>query len=236
MTEKLYLTDGYLFEADAVISEFGEDTRGKYAVLNKTIFYPQGGGQKADVGTICNAEIEIKIHDVRQTNEEIRHYFSEDLNSEFLIGLPVKCFVNKENRSLNSRYHTAGHLLGNAVEKLYPNLKAQKCHAFPGESYAEFDGEVIPNADFITEEINQAIESDLKVYAFDIEKEKFEQLYYKLSYALPNDKKFRAVQIGDYRPIPCGGTHILFLKELGHIYLNKIKSKKGKVKISFEVK
>lgn len=46
----------------------------------------------------------------------------------------VDCFVNQERRLLNSRYHTAGHLLGNIVELEYPSLKAIKGHAFPGEA------------------------------------------------------------------------------------------------------
>jgi alanyl-tRNA synthetase len=126
MTDQLYLKDTYLFESNARITEYKKDDRDMpYILLDRTIFYPQGGGQPCDRGKIVGNDSEYVIHDVRQIGDEIRHYIEPVQN--LLQNLPgnstVKCILDRDRRLLNARHHTAGHLLGNIVEKLHPNLK-----------------------------------------------------------------------------------------------------------------
>jgi alanyl-tRNA synthetase len=131
--------------------------------------------------------------------------------------------------------HTAGHLLGNVVEELYPNLKAQKCHAFPGEAHIEFHGDEMPNEKLLRESLQNAITKNLATKIFEIDRDEFESTFYKLPYEIPGNKKFRVMQIGNYPPIPCGGTHLASTSEIGEIILSKMKSKNGILKISFGV-
>jgi alanyl-tRNA synthetase len=60
-----YLADTYLFSGEATLLEVGENEKGKYAILDKTVLYPRGGGQESDTGTIellgDNKTIEISF-------------------------------------------------------------------------------------------------------------------------------------------------------------------------------
>jgi alanyl-tRNA synthetase len=238
MTDQLYLKDTYLFESDAQIIEYKKDNRDvPYVLLDRTIFYPQGGGQPCDHGKIFGDGFEYTVRDLRQVGEEIRHYIEPSQSS---VQNPpensvVKCFLDKDRRLLNARYHTAGHLLGNVVEELCQNLKAQKCHAFPGEAYIEFRGDELPNEESLQENLRNAITENLPTKIFETNRRQFESTYYKLSYEIPESKKFRVIQIGNYPPIPCGGTHVKSTGEIGEITLKKMKQKNGLLKISFGV-
>ncbi|MDR2782085.1 MAG: alanyl-tRNA editing protein [Holosporaceae bacterium] len=238
MTDQLYLNDTYLFESDARIVEYKKDERDmSYILLNQTIFYPQGGGQPCDHGKIICGDFEYAVRDVKQIGDEIRHYIEpfKNLMQNPSENSSVKCFIAKNRRLLNARYHTAGHLLGNIVKELHPNLKAQKCHAFPGEAYIEFCGDEVPNEQLLSEKLQNAIEKNSPTKIFETDRRQFESIYYKLPYEIPESKKFRVMQIGNYPPIPCGGTHIKSTGEIGEMTLKKMKQKNGLLKISFGV-
>ncbi|MDR2781208.1 MAG: alanyl-tRNA editing protein [Holosporaceae bacterium] len=238
MTNQLYLKDTYLFESGAKILECKKDEKDvPYVLLDQTIFYPQGGGQPCDHGKIIGNNFEYAVSNVRQIEEKIRHYveLSQDSFQNPPGNCAVKCVVDKDRRLLNARYHTAGHLLGNVVEELHPALKAQKCHAFPGEAHIEFLGIEMPGEQLLSEKLRNAIAKNLQTKIFEMNRREFESTWYKLPYEIPENKKFRLVQIGNYPPIPCGGTHVTSLKEISKITLSKIKSKNGILKISFGV-
>ena len=234
MTELLYLNDTYLFDCEAKILGQAQDDRGAYLVLDRTIFYPQGGGQPSDQGNIKAEEFNVEVTHVRQVDGEIRHYVNTVLN-DIKVNKAVSCVVDKNRRLLNARYHTAAHLLGNAVEKIYPMLKAMKGHSFPQEAYLEFSGSEIPDISEVMNNLQQAIEADLATQIFEIDHMAFEEKFYKLPYKIPENKTFRVMQIGDYLPVPCGGTHLNHLAEIGTIKLGKIKAKNGLVRVSYEV-
>ncbi|GHT95446.1 hypothetical protein FACS1894122_12940 [Alphaproteobacteria bacterium] len=236
MTAQLYLENTYLFESKAHILKHDADDKGAYILLDQTIFYPQGGGQKSDCGKIIGDGFELIVHDVRQVENEIRHYIEASNSHSVLKNCAVKCVIDKDRRLLNARYHTAGHLLGNVVESKYPSLKAQKCHAFPGEAYIEFHGSEMPNDHLLSNALQNAIAENLETKIFEMDRRSFESTYYKLPYKIPENKKFRVLQIGNYLPIPCGGTHVRSTKEIGEITINKMKQKNGILRISFGVK
>jgi alanyl-tRNA synthetase len=235
MTIQLYLQDTYLFHCEGLILETGEDEKGSFMILNQTVFYPQGGGQPSDQGLIKNDHLEAPVILVRQIKDEIRHYTPLSPN-EIPINSRVDCFVNKERRLLNSRYHTAAHLLGNITELVYPQLKAIKGHSFPHEAYVEFQGNKMIDSSLIETTIEEAIARNDNTEIFEIDSASFEQKFYKLPYHIPETKKFRALQIGDMLPVPCGGTHLHSIREIGCISIGKIKAKNNIVRISYEVR
>jgi alanyl-tRNA synthetase len=234
MTIQLYLKDTYLFHYKATLLKVGQDDKGHFIVLDQTIFYPQGGGQPSDQGIIQHDRVKLEITSVRQVADEIRHYTSLFCD-ESLVNALVDCFVNQERRLLNSRYHTAAHLLGNIVEIAYPQLKAVKGHSFPGEAYVEFEGEHIVDPLKIQTVMNEELSSDHKISIFEIAPLSFEERFYKLPYSIPENKKFRVMQIGTLSPVPCGGTHVASTKEIGDIMIRKIKVKNSVIRISYEV-
>lgn len=81
---------------------------------------------------------------VRHIDNEIRHYINGTI-SAILLNQSVTCCIDKTLRMVNARYHTAGHLLGNITQILYPNLQTVKGHSFPNEAYVEFLGNDLPD-------------------------------------------------------------------------------------------
>ena len=223
MNIPLFLNDTYLFECQSAVAGIGHDEKGFYIVLDQTIFYPQGGGQPADQGVLKYGDAEIHILQVKQIDSEIRHYVSA--SPELRIGTCVTAKIDQARRMLNARYHTAAHLIGNIAEQICPALKAIKGNSFPREAYVEFQGSEIPNASLLIESLNKVIHDCLPTRIFKVNIKEFEEQFYKLTYAIPNNKTFRAMQIKDYPPVPCGGTHLSNCSEIGYIEIGKIKPK-----------
>jgi alanyl-tRNA synthetase len=87
----------------------------------------------------------------------------------------------------------------------------------------------------IQELVNQLIQQKIQTKVFEIDLSSFENKYYKLPYPVPANKPFRVLQIGDYKPVPCGGTHLSNTSEIGSILIKKVKTKDGVLKISYEI-
>lgn len=234
MTTKLYLDDTYQSHAQANVVESGQDERGPFLVLDQTIFYPQGGGQPSDTGRIMSDGQEIPVITVRKNMEgQVRHYVAE-LPSQNLAGKSVELEIDSEKRLVHAKLHSGGHLLSLIAEKIHPEIKGVKGHHFPGEAYVEFD-KILEDTDELTKNLNnlmdQAIADDLKVACKVVEPDEFKSIF---GYE-PRDGSLRMAILGDLPPVPCGGTHVASLKELGKVTVTKIKNKKGRMKISYSV-
>lgn len=235
MAQALYLDDTYLFEANSKVIGYGSDEKGDYVLLQETIFYPQGGGQPSDHGLIIINDKDVKISFVRQIDSEIRHYVEGSENLRNTLHNKVTCRISQDRRILNARYHTAAHLLGNIAETIYPDMKAVKGHSFPGEAYVEFIGDAVIDESVLTKEINAAIVKNFSTSTFEILPEEFADKFYKLPYPVPAHKTFRAMQIHNFAPVPCGGTHVKSTAEIGEFKIRKVSKKDGRIKISYNL-
>jgi alanyl-tRNA synthetase len=179
---------------------------------------------------------EANIVHVVEQDDDIKHYVicEQDVSFDF-VGSQMSFFIDKERRLLNARYHTAAHLLGNIVETLYPSLKAIKGHSFPGEAYVEFHGPETIDDLALQVAINEVIVKNHTTMVFDIDPKTFEETFYKLPYTIPDHKKFRAIQIGDMPPVPCGGTHLNTISEIDTMTISKIKHKNNTVRVSYKI-
>ena len=237
MTKKLYLENTYLFENTAKIVSKGTDERGSYIVVDQTVFYPQGGGQPSDTGTIQGENAHYLIHHVKEVNGEIRHYSNENNLDEHET---VVCVIDKNKRLHNARYHTAAHLIGNIIEDTYTSFKPIKAHAFPDQSYIEFtsNNDSIESAEKIKlsllERLKEEISAKKSVHIFAMGRKEFEESFYPVPH-VSTEKIFRLVQIENFLPIPCGGTHISSLDHIGNISIESIKIKNNILKISYRV-
>lgn len=213
MTIKRYLINSQT-QGKAVISGI-QDGEQPIIRLNQTWFHPQGGGQKADRGTING----IPVLQVKHSNDgEVDHYVSTV--EPFTVGQEVELVVDQEWRSLNGKYHLAGHLIAALMEKLFPNLQAISGHHWQGEARVEFTGD-IPQPEQIKSSLSQAlaeaISADIPVQI--------------CGDPLTN----RTIKIGDFPAVPCGGTHPEHLGLLNQVELTDVKTKKGKLRISYSV-
>jgi alanyl-tRNA synthetase len=213
MTIKDYLFDHKLI-ATANITGMGDDNGKLWIQLDRTIFHPQGGGQKADRGMIHDIPVTQVIHHEGSVN----HYLESIETLE--IGQPVTLHIDSDWRLMSSQLHTAGHLIAALLEKRFPNLKPVGAHHWPGESRVEFSGENLPDPeiikDYLTVALQKAIEDNSPIAI------------------LGSPSTIRSIQISTFSAVPCGGTHLQNLGELQAINLAGIKIKKGKLRISYE--
>ncbi len=163
-TQKLYLNDSYLYSAQATIlsyqpsSTINDNTTTGSIILNATCFYPQGGGQPSDEGTITvlreshegasNDELIFIVKKVMlNENSEIVHIgeapveFWDFLLKKVASNILVQLQVNQQLRMASMRLHTAGHMLDVALSNLgfgpEQLIGVKGCH-FSDSPYVEF--------------------------------------------------------------------------------------------------
>lgn len=212
MTYKRYLFEATL-SGTATITEVRDGER-PYIKLNQTWFHPQGGGQKADRGTISNRAVLGVAH----VDGDVYHYL-EDVTG-LNVGKEVIVEVDKGWRFANATLHTSGHLIAALVETRFPTLRAVGGHHWPGEARVEFAGHCLLRAEdvfnILSDDIAKAVDADLQVRViFD-------------------DSANRTVQIGEYPAVPCGGTHVEHTGLLLQCVGIKAKAKGEKLRISYQ--
>ena len=114
MTRPLYLEDSYLKEMDAKILEAAKESEKRWQlVLDQTVFYPMGGGQPTDQGTLSSANWKGKVYQVLQKGDKIIHYVETEEPPQ--IGATVKGTLDWDRRYLHMRLHSAGHVVDFAL-------------------------------------------------------------------------------------------------------------------------
>ena len=246
-TELKYLEDTYLYTFDTELIGVDKDENGEYVVFLETIFYPQGGGQESDTGTITvtsadGHDAQFQVTFVKFVNGQVRHYGNfGDLMGVNINGSGVSIELNAERRLRNAKLHSAGHLVASIVEQLDNRLRANKGFHFSQGSYVNF--EILDKHDFdkeaVLDQLNAKIVADIdenlpvssEIVSYEVLKER---CAYIPGY-LPKDKPLRVVTMGAYEPIPCGGTHIDSLEKLRGLVVSKAKKKGGDIRISYSV-
>lgn len=235
MTKLEYLEDTYLFESDAKVLDIKDSEKGKVVILDKTIFYPQGGGQPADRGEIVIVNNIFVVNDVRLDESGEVWHFGEFQNGFFQIGDIVILKIDKDRRIQNAKLHSAGHLIDCAILEMgMDNLEATKGFHFPEGSYVEYKG-IVQNSNEmlinLQEKIDYLINKNLLLEKKNLNlKEAKAQ-----SILVPVGKSARVVNFLGYPGCGCGGTHIKQSLDIGKIVIRKIKSNKGITKVSYIV-
>ncbi|WP_315165748.1 alanine--tRNA ligase [Metaclostridioides mangenotii] len=197
-------------------------------VLDKTTFYPEGGGQVGDEGHIKADGVVVEVEETKKgANNSIKH-FGKVLEGEIKVGSKVRTFVDKEIRMASARNHSATHLLHKALKNTLGD-HVNQAGSLVTPDRLRFDithFEPISKEELlkIEQEVNEAILSslDVKCDIMDIKsaKEKGAMALFGEKY----DNEVRVVSMGDYSSELCGGTH---LKNTSQIGLFKILSEGG---------
>jgi len=238
MTESNYLPNNeYQKEFDTKVVKTGE--KGNYFVPERTLFYPEGGGQPNDKGKISWDNKEAEVVDVQKENGEIRHYVKDDLPDE---DAEIHGKIDWKRRHKHMRMHTAQHLLSWVVLNMYDastdshqiHLKNSRIDVKPAD-FTDSDAEKIERA------VNSLIKKELSVEKKMMEREKVEEQIQegrmKLNLIPDNIDPLRVVVIGGEDICPCGGTHVDNLDELGKIKITNRKSKgSDKERLRFDLK
>ena len=210
MTELLYLSDSYTREFEATVSKVGDGA----LVLDRTAFYPGGGGQPCDTGTLTVAE-------------DVLHHLDGEPPA---IGARVKGAIDWERRYRLMRTHTALHVLCGVVWRDF-GAKVTGGDMKPLEARMDFELERM-SADFareVEELINREVEAGRPVETGTLSREKAlrnPDLIRTKTNLLPEGiEEVRVIDIVGLDIQADGGTHVANTKEVGRIRVVKHESK-----------
>ncbi|KAL4868960.1 Threonyl/alanyl tRNA synthetase [Aspergillus spectabilis] len=256
--QKLYRVSS-LSEANKPLFKTPDESKDWIIVTAETIFYAQGGGQPADTGIITlssSAEdgVVFNVASVRNgEGGEILHLGafspSPSLESEadapFKAGDSVFQRIDAEKRVLNSRIHTAGHIIGLSVRHLtlttpatIPPVTELKAQHYPDLAFVDFQGSIEGKfKDAIQAQVDKYIAQKLpvKVYFWNEEELKEKCAVVPGAVAIPEGELVRAVDIEGAGAYPCGGTHVEDTGRVGRVVVKKISRSKGNSKVSYTV-
>ncbi|PRQ39173.1 putative alanine--tRNA ligase [Rosa chinensis] len=249
-TQLDYYEDMWKLESDATLVALVKGEDGRTAlVLDRTVFHPQGGGQPADTGFVAVAGSEVKfvVQDVRSKDGVVYHYglvenCGEGWEAEFEKGREVVLHVDESRRKLNSRLHSAGHLLDVCMENVgLGDLKPSKGYHFPQGPHVEYIG-IVPQKDVQSKqkelelEVNALISRGGKVFVASVPYEEACKLCGEcLPDYIPKDSTPRIVKMGTNPGCPCGGTHVSDISEIISVTVSQIRTKKGFTKVFYNV-
>ena len=226
MTDLLHMSDNYLREFDSIVVSAGDD----FVVLNRSAFYPEGGGQSTDHGTLSDGSRTLNVTEVRKVEGEIRHKLD---GSSFDIGTELHGAIDWVRRHENMRFHTCQHVLSRYLQ-LYYNVETKGNNITPGRSRADytplesFDEDMKRKVEAgVNEILDQNLEIEIKFMpraeAITFLKERDYQTRY-LEMVPESVQEFRVMIIGDYDVASCAGTHVKNTREIGHIQIGKSKN------------
>ncbi len=224
MTSPLYRDDAYLETCKASVTAITD--RGGI-VLDRTIFYPTGGGQPGDRGTLVMADGETVVIATTVTDRGSAQLVHVPENEGVMpdIGAPLACHLDMDLRLSHMRSHTALHLLCSLVP--FPVTGGQ---IGPDKGRLDFD---IPDTQLdkedLTARLNTLIADDRAVTMSWITDEDLAanpDLVRTMSVKPPTGSgRVRMIRIADCDFQPCGGTHVRSTSEIGKATVTKIEKK-----------
>ncbi len=213
-----------------------EDGR-KTIILDKTIFYPQGGGQPYDIGAIETENSIFEVQEVRFIDGQVFH-IGNFTSGNIEVSENVSLKVDSIRRELNSKLHSSGHLIDVALRNIgYNEIVPLKGYHFADGPYVEYVGEI--GQENITlklqTELDKLISEGYEVIVRISSLEEAKEVCYFLPSYIPEGKPIRIVSVWNELFIPCGGTHVKNITELKGLTIKGIKSKKGNTRVSYSI-
>ena len=215
MTEILCYEDSYLQEFDAQVTAVA----GKGVVLDRTAFYPGGGGQPPDTGTLAFGDQEVAVKRIRRTDGEHVH----ELDGEFpTVGAKVHGVLDWERRYQLMRTHTALHILCGVVWRDYQaQVTGGNMEPLKARMDFEFENMTAEFAREVEELVNKEVEAARDIEIGNLPREEAFQIpdliRTKINLLPPQIKEIRTVDITGLDLQADGGTHVHNTSEVGHI-------------------
>jgi misacylated tRNA(Ala) deacylase len=230
MTEYLYHTDSYLreFNAEVLLS----DVATRSIVLDMTAFYPGGGGQLCDLGTLSLGKQLWQVEKIRKGPEGIEHILGgiESLPPE---GSLIRGRLNWERRYRLMRTHTAMHILCGVIFRDFgAQVTGGDMDLQQGRMDFEFESMTHDLVDGIEKAVNREVEKNLPVRVKILPREEAfkipDLIRTKINLLPPGIPEVRTVEIVGLDLQADGGTHVASTGEVGRMKIVDYKSK-GKI-------
>ncbi len=224
-TDLLYQTDSYLREFEAQVVAVDEE-QGRVA-LDRTAFYPGGGGQPYDVGELVAGESTLPVRKVKKEGDVVWHWVEGPLPE---VGARVTGRIDWERRYLLMRTHTALHILSAVVYRDY-GAKVTGGNMEPGKGRMDFEFENLTKdlVQEIEEKVNAEVAAARPVTVRILPREEAFQIpdliRTKINLLPPHITEVRVVEIEGLDLQADGGTHVANTREVGRVRIPEYKSK-----------
>jgi misacylated tRNA(Ala) deacylase len=230
MVEELFRQDAYLKQADATVTALEE--RGLR--LDRSIFYPTGGGQPGDTGILRWDGGEARVVDaVKADGGDVLHVLAPD-SARPQVGTKIQAALDWDRRLLHMRMHTALHVMSAVI-------KGDVTGGQVGADKSRLDFNLlgdVPAKEWVTEEVNKLIALDRSVtpqWITDEELAARPELVKTMSVRPPMGAgRVRLLAIEGIDLQACGGTHVARTGEIGRVECIKIENK-GKMNRRFVI-
>src|SRR5918995_4609057 len=224
MTEELFLKDSYMKEFEARVVQL----EGREVILDRTTFYPGGGGQPPDKGSLGIGPIRAMIVDVRREGREVVHVMDWPIPDTVR---DLKGALEWERRFAHMRYHTALHVLSGVIWRNFDarvtggQMRADRARmdfSFPGEWTMDVVGE-------IERLVNEALVEGRPVKVYELPREEAlenpDLIRTQVNLVPERVRVIRIVEIEGLYTQADGGTHVANTGEVGEIEITGHKSK-----------
>ena len=221
-TEKLYYKDSHCFEFTALVLDCRETAKGPALILDRTAFFPEGGGQLADTGSLGA----VKVLDVHEKEGEILHYCDGPL----MPGERVEGRLDAEQRLVRMQNHSGEHVVSGLAHKLFG---CENVGFHMGEDFVtiDFDRELSREQLMEIETLaNRAVREDLPVSCTFPEPEALKSLEYRSKLELTEN--VRIVEIPGVDRCACCAPHVERTGEIGLIKVLDWERHRGGLRLS----
>lgn len=228
-TERLYWNDAYLRQFEARVLAVGEYAGKPAVTLDATAFYPEGGGQPADRGTLDG----LAVVDVQEHGGEILHLLDPQAEHAALTpGKQVSGVVDWQRRFDYMQQHSGQHILSGGFWRL---CQAETVSWHLGEDYTSIDIATPALSQAAAAEVehasNNVLWNDLPIEARVYAPSELAALGLRRGPKVESD--IRIVSIGDWDAIGCGGTHVLSAGRVGGIGIRRWETRGSITRVEF---
>jgi alanyl-tRNA synthetase len=232
MTEKLYYKDVYIKEFTAEVISCEKEDKNYAVVLDRTAFYPTGGGQPHDTGYIYYCNKKIEVIDVNEKDDIIYHTTNEPIP----VGENVNGEIDWDRRFDHMQQHAGEHMMAGCIYNLFGGV-TQGLHLGKEISTIDVlmpDGRMRLNDDEIYKLetlLNDRIQTDAPIRCFFPSNEEIKTLPLRKPPTV--DEGIRVVAAGDFEMVPCAGTHPTTTGQVGLVKVLSTTPSKGFMRVSF---
>lgn len=232
MTELLYLADSYLKEFDAWVVGVTENA----VELDRTAFYPRGGGQASDEGSLLADSRSWRVLDVFKEGGRVLHKIDGEPPA---VGASVRGVIDWDRRYALMRYHSALHVMVGVIYHRFGVLVTGG-QMYPDRARMDFALEDMnrERIALIESESNRYIEQDLNINIRVLPREEAfrvpELIRTQINLLPQGIEEVRVVDVEGLDMQADGGTHVRGTREIGHLRVTKVENK-GKINKRLEI-
>lgn len=222
MTEKLFYENSYMKTFSACVLECEQDGEAWNIILDRTAFFPEGGGQYADTGLLNDAV----VLDVQEKDDIIRHRTDRPIK----VGTKVSGTLHWDERFMKMQQHTGEHIVSGLIHERF-GYNNVGFHLGSEDCTMDFNGEItkeeLAQIEYLA---NEAVVKNLEVQVTYPSKEELSSINYRSKIEI--EGQVRIVTIPEYDVCACCAPHVTRTGEIGQIRLTNVQHYKGGVRVT----